>query len=491
VPTSSSPAGERALEPGPLAPPAAERRTDAEPSWRGPVLVLSIAGLLFGLLLVVVVPPFQVPDEPHHFYRSFAIAEGRLFAARTATGGGGEVPQSLTEVVRLTLPKPPGKGKFKPPVIRAALGVELASSERVEIAYPGASVYFPHVYLPQALGIALGRLTGAGPLALLYLGRVSGLLGCLALAVAAVRILPVQRWAIAAFSLTPMTMYLRSAVTADSTTIALVLLTIALFVREALATGPLSRASVSGLALASLATALAKPGYLAVSLLFFAIPAARFARPPARWGSAGLVLAVPALACVLWNLHVGALFDLEGVGGWKDVVVDPGEQARRILESPGTWLATIGRTLWPPWRAYAYYRGAVGFFGWLDTVLGDGQIAAISAAVLAIALLDASVRGGLAAWQKALVALVFVLGLLVLLTVLFVTVTPAGSARLGGALQGRYFLPLLPLVLLLLPLERRWARTRLAERVRRSCVIVFASYSGGLTLVTLVGRFLV
>ena len=32
--------------------------------------------LVFGLSLLVIVPPFQAPDEQHHFFRAYQVSEG-------------------------------------------------------------------------------------------------------------------------------------------------------------------------------------------------------------------------------------------------------------------------------------------------------------------------------------------------------------------------------------------------------------------------------
>src|SRR5438034_2263054 len=60
-------------------------------------LVFAVAG---GLLLLVLTPPFQVPDEPSHFYRAYAISEGH-FTARLQRGSPGEMlPAAIYEVVK-------------------------------------------------------------------------------------------------------------------------------------------------------------------------------------------------------------------------------------------------------------------------------------------------------------------------------------------------------------------------------------------------------
>ena len=35
-------------------------------------------GLIFGILFLMITPPFQVPDEPQHFYRAFHVSEGNI-----------------------------------------------------------------------------------------------------------------------------------------------------------------------------------------------------------------------------------------------------------------------------------------------------------------------------------------------------------------------------------------------------------------------------
>jgi uncharacterized membrane protein len=76
--------------------------TQAEPVRRlspgapGCFLVLS---LVSGISITFVTPPFQVPDEPAHLYRSYAVSEGMLGARTTPQGTGAMLPASLRELV--------------------------------------------------------------------------------------------------------------------------------------------------------------------------------------------------------------------------------------------------------------------------------------------------------------------------------------------------------------------------------------------------------
>ena len=44
-----------------------------------PARIFATVGLFFGFVLLLIVPPFQSPDEYNHFYRAFQVSEGHWF----------------------------------------------------------------------------------------------------------------------------------------------------------------------------------------------------------------------------------------------------------------------------------------------------------------------------------------------------------------------------------------------------------------------------
>ena len=78
----------------------AHRREDLELSARfPPYLVYLILGGIGALLLCLLTPPFEVPDEPQHFYRSFQLSGLELWGSVEHGGAGTILPSSLPEVV--------------------------------------------------------------------------------------------------------------------------------------------------------------------------------------------------------------------------------------------------------------------------------------------------------------------------------------------------------------------------------------------------------
>ena len=65
----------------------------------GPSKLLIAATLLVGLPLVFVTPPFASPDEPSHFFRSWAISDGFWKGELDESGDRGAwLPDSVTNL---------------------------------------------------------------------------------------------------------------------------------------------------------------------------------------------------------------------------------------------------------------------------------------------------------------------------------------------------------------------------------------------------------
>ena len=158
------------------------------------VVLALILGALGSLPLVLLTPPFQVPDEVQHFYRAYQLSEFHLRAEVQNGEAGGTLPVSLSQLVKASVNTQ--DGVFYPstpaPIAKTLQlkSIPLDTSTRQFVAFPGSAIYSPLPYLPQALGIMAGRWMGSGPLALFYLGRLFNCLSALALLGLAVNFMP-------------------------------------------------------------------------------------------------------------------------------------------------------------------------------------------------------------------------------------------------------------------------------------------------------------
>ncbi len=471
------------------------------------MLALGLAG---GLLLAFVTPPFEVPDEPAHFFHVYQLATAAAAQPGPDGASGFWLPASLPRLVELSgVAEVAGhpERRLPPGLLAAAWRLPLAPERRVLVPAGLLSPHAPVAYLPAAAAVAAGRLLALGPLPLLYLARLGNLAAALAVSWAAVRFAPAQRWLLALLALTPMAMFERSSAAADALTNALALLLVSCLLSLALRRSPpgggpaaepdgggpallrgggLADRAVGGLAeqshseLGELDGSEGAAGAMAGALGHGGGPAwsAATARQAAWLLACAFALAAAKGAYFLLDLLIfvvppsvlgsarrtaelragGAAAAAAGAGlSWwvargyaAHAPLRPGQQPmlqlRRALGEPLRFAGLAAADYLHHGLRYA--AGFAGNFGWLDTPLPRPAIAIWGLLLLAAALTGGDAGLALAAWQRWVAAAVVAATMLLLSLSQYVLWTRLGADFVDG-LQGRYFLPLAPAAALL------------------------------------------
>ena len=126
------------------------------------------------------------------------------------------MPESLSSFAQAFAGlKGDASARVPPGVIGREWGRPLSAERSVFTDFANTAMYAPTAYLPQAAGIATGRLFDASPLALLYAARFSNLL-CWAFFVGlALRALPFQGLLMASLACLPASLVLAASANAD------------------------------------------------------------------------------------------------------------------------------------------------------------------------------------------------------------------------------------------------------------------------------------
>ncbi len=344
---------------------------------------LLLAGLLCGAAFAILTPPFEVPDEPAHFARAYRVSEGWLDLDPQPGRTGALLPASVQRITNdlvAGIPFHPER-KIAPAAIRAALQIPLEPARRAPFFFPSGLQYTFVPYIPQALGIAAGRLCGAPPLVLLYLARLMNLVcGVLALA-CAVRRLPAYQWLATLVALTPMALSLLASASADVTTLAASFTLVSTAARLAWGSGePARRSDLALLTAAAMLLCASKPPYLPLLLLAFLIPAPRF--PPGRRLRFLLLHTGLSLAMVAWST-----FNARRVATFRlNAGVDAPRQIHDSLLHPWRFLKVVAVDYVV--HAPRYLSELVGNLGWLDTRMPKPLVIVYLAVLLALVLLD-------------------------------------------------------------------------------------------------------
>jgi uncharacterized membrane protein len=408
----------------------------------------AVIALVFGTTLVLVVPPFQSPDESFHFLRAYQITEGDFVATRTGPQGfkGAILPISLDTVAQPFL-----KMCFHPQVkasvreILRVLRVPLDPRNRAFQIFPNTAHYCPTCYVGQCLGIGLGRVAGAGPLAMMYLGREGNLLVWIVLGFFALRCAPAIARPLFLLLLMPMSINFAATLSADPSTNGLAALFTALICRYfALGAGSITRKRIALLAVISVPLTVSKLAYAPLLALLLLIPARNFGTRPAWAAKLALLAALNLTAFTVWAASSSNLDTQINPGGNTSATA----QLHIIQQNPthfaNVLLATIRRGWW-------YWLGMfVGIVGWFDQYLpAPFVIAYLILLVLACWPWDQQPPLPSPLRAAMIVIPLFIAVFLVIALLSYLFWTQLNEPLIYG-INGRYFIPVAPAILLLL-----------------------------------------
>lgn len=419
--------------------------------------------LVFGATFAAVMPPTAVFDERVHFFRAYDLSEGRLVPTYRPSRETDSWPASMlpASVERVSSgfeylinhrDRRLDREKFAEQW-REPLG---ADGPRVRVAYQGTSCWCFVCYVPQAVGVRLARALGAGALAQLYAARVANLLCAITLVGLAIHRTPIFKRVMAASALTPLVSCLFGSVSADALTIALALLLTAVLLRMAVGSAPVGLRHLAPAFALGPVLGLCKLPYAAVALLYLAIPRTRVGSR-VRYVTLGTALAAATVApgLVVWA-DLARNYHAEAHTTPGRLCSRPG-QVQYVLTHPFEFL----QTAW----ASCVEQGAVWIrLARLPAFVGFNPLAlqALGAFLVLLAVLDREEGIQPSARLRAVALLACAATTLGVLVCVYTWWTPVGAPRVDG-IQGRYFLPILPL--LLLPLADPAVRVRVEPRV--------------------------
>lgn len=360
-----------------------------------PERVFLILCLIFGIGFLLATPIFQVPDEPDHLLKSIHISKGEI------------LPEKSMVFV---------------------------------------SSYPPVPYVASASVIFVGKLVNFHSLdMIIYFAKLANLLLYVLIVYSAIKLTPVHKWVFFLLALMPMTLYEAASLSADSFTIAISFLLIALFLKFSFdeEKNELNTKYILILFFLGLMIALSKQIYIVLMLLFFSIPFYKF-KNRRQMFSSFLVISIPLLLIiegwgfVIQGAYVPVLPEISFHGQIVFMLLHPIAFIQALLHS---------------FLHYAQYYlvSFVGTFGWLDNRL-DTPLPSILVYIYLIVLILVSLIDNndfnINLNQKLVYLTTFSLSFLSIFVLEYIAWNVVGSNIIEGV-YGRYFIPIAPLFFLL------------------------------------------
>ncbi len=408
--------------------------------------------LIVGLLLVFLTPFGAGTDEDTHLGRIWEISNGALVPNQYLSTGA-HYPFAFYQIsyrqdVNLT------------PVTWDAWKEQMSIHIDWDnfITHITRTRYFPTFYLPQAviLGV-MGRLLDL-PVGIFYYAiRLSYLLTYALLCYLAIRIVPIGKWLMGLVCVLPMSLFGATAITPDAVMNGTAFLFIAwiLALNRPERKDTFTRKEWFITVLLVLAVCTLKPNCFPLLLILFLVPRAKLGPKP--WLAAFLALTALAVLVVGLGWNILTASELVTTPGADTYSVS--EQLKGVLAEPLRFLSALGQTAFL--RAPEYLVDLIGESGYGYWPL-PALVYWIAPILLLLAVLSDSHKELFTARRRWLILAIFLMVYLGTIILFYLLYNPPGTTLIPGV-QGRYFLFILPLLLLaLLPgrprlrLDPRW-----------------------------------
>ena len=398
---------------------------------------LLLTVLIFGLAMIVLIPPGAGYDEEDHLLRVWELSAFSLIPGQLS-------PHEMkypTLFRDLAYRQQANSGIMDADFWKKYARTPLYDHGFIRRELKTKSVYSPALLLPQAIVMLLGRSADAPALPVFYACRFAGLISYLILVWLALRWIPFGKWILLVLALSPMALFQAATVTPDAISNGIGFLFIAGTLKLA-ESKEMDWKKWGTLVLLIFLLFLAKVNLTVLILLPFLMI------PPARFTQKGIYILLLGITAILFLLEVA---------GWNIIATsrstallannaNAGAQLRYILDHPLVFPTILLKD--PFINGWAYLQGWIngyGYFYWTPP-----QIVSIFFLLsLGAALLINSTREQVKRKDQIVFFLVFFAAYLATAVPLYLTFTTVGLNQLLG-MQGRYFIPLglLPVLIL-------------------------------------------
>ena len=465
---------------------------------------LAVALWLFALLTAAglswLVPAMQSPDEGSHIYRAYMISKGELLLQ--------PIPERLTEPIESAevaafIERARRNGGLSGGFIDQGLlafsdgymvlagnaekRLSVAEQSRlVGLAWmgstsyyplPGTGYYFPAIYAPQAIGLAIGQLLKLTVVQSYHLMRACTLLMCFAILWYGFRLLPPNPLA-TAILLLPMSLFQLVSPTIDGLTTSLAVLAASLFLASVDRARKHTAAASWSLAVCIFLLATSRTHLLPLLALPFYLAWRRQSR---RDFFLGCLITVATLAWILFALQTT-----------NDPRIVRNQTTTQVLMqyavNPAAFFKIVTASLADDSLFTFYQRSFIGILGWLDTPLAENFYPMLWTGLAICGLASVSISRQQNDWSaRLLLVAIAVASIGLVFLAMLATWTPHPALVVKGV-QGRYFV--VPAILLGYAASGYATRQRpLHQWIAGMAVAVFACTSLAALTMAVLGRY--
>ncbi|NBU34145.1 DUF2142 domain-containing protein [bacterium] len=419
-----------------------------------PHLFFLVTSLLFGLTFLFLTPPLQGPDEQAHFLQAYKLTEGNFINDATDS-----YPVSLRYTYKTIMYNDDirfnYKNKYEFWRTKDALKIPLSQQNReIGDGYMSGTSYSPIVYTGQSFMIFIGKLFNFAPVVLIYMARLGNLAVWIGLVYFAIKKSPIGKWPFAVLGIIPMALFQGAVITADAFLMGTLILFVAYILRLFVQKTQVTKKEYVVAAIIAACMALSKIIMLIfvplVLMLLLKKHTENIKEPRmySKYLGIAFVLFFATSIALVWSVISN---NLSAGPNLPDGVYPP-LQIHNLIRQPGEFLFALWNTNFYEWSD-GITRSTIGTFGWADTpiALSFMVLGYLSLFVVMVANRGKDYINADALTSKLSRIFLIALGVVYFLAVSFAMYayySPVNYNIIVG-LQGRYFLPIFVLPVLL------------------------------------------
>ena len=396
-------------------------------------LILGI--FIYGMYLFVF-PMFTPHDELYHWGRAYEISEGHLTSEIHNNKALTEVPRGVASIYQQDYLDIKYGSSIK------GIHEKIIKGDNILFDMKTVSVYSPVQYIPQTIGIIISRIFTNRTLILAYVARIMNAILSLLLMYFAIKLIPFGKRVLFTIGFIPIAIEGFTSMSADAITISVSLLFLSyiLYLKANNDIKVLTKKHYLLLLAMGITIALCKIVYIPLMFLLLLLPKEKFKNKKHRILFVASILGISVVSNLVW---------LKIASGYLKLYDTSGSQVISVLKHPVNFVQTFFYTFLSKNNSYLY--GMLGYeLGWGDIIHPHSIIMFALMVLLGInALSDKDMKKKVSAKETIIFAVIAVLITCLIFASLYVQFTPPGYRIIRGV-QGRYFLPFLPLIMIVI-----------------------------------------
>lgn len=390
------------------------------------------------LLFLVIMPMYRGHDENRHMLRIYEISEGHLLTEVHDNVVGTPLPKVVID----------GTGKYWREEmtyndILDLKDTKIDYSDKKITNMDTVAIYSPIQYIPQAIGMVFSRLISDNLLLMLYVSRLFNLIVCAILLYLSIKLIPFGKLLVYLIAILPLSIEAFSTMSPDGITISLSILLIAyilniIFKKDKV----VQKKDVIIISIMSVIIALCKIVYVPLVAAILLIPSSKFKSKKSKILISTLIIGISVIANLIWfKISTNYLAIISG-GSSTDKIIN-------VLTSPISYLRMLLYTI--------NYNGSTYMERLFGSVLAMGEFVKLyfivpfifSMFFLFESATNKELKKRFSKFQNIVIFLIILIVIGLVFTSLYVQFTDETSMTISGV-QGRYFIPILLLIGLLL-----------------------------------------